>query len=99
MVSVFGSLFFVTDSFCCFTRHDRWFRTPVHWAVLNQRVEALHILLEGGCSASPPKPRAGVSKRQTSVIIETPLEMCNRLYGESDDIGKTISAMLRNALQ
>ncbi|KAL7537415.1 hypothetical protein ACHAXR_007810 [Thalassiosira sp. AJA248-18] len=77
--------------------HDRWFRTPVHWAVLNGRTAALRILLEGGCSAFPPKPKAGVSKRTTSVIIETPLEMSLRLYGESHGIGKEISCLLMNA--
>ena len=40
--------------------YDRWFRTPVHWAVLNGRTKALQILLDGGCSAFPPKPKSGV---------------------------------------
>jgi hypothetical protein len=26
---------------------DRWFRSPVHWAVLNERTTALQILLDG----------------------------------------------------
>lgn len=69
----------------------------MHWAVLNKRIGALEVLLEYGASASPEKPKAGVSKRSTSVIIETPLEMCLRLYGDSDDAGKQISSMLRNA--
>lgn len=77
-------------------RYDRWFRTPVHWAVLNQRIDALGVLLYHGASASPAKPKSGVSKRSTNVIIETPLEMCSRLYGDSD-IGKQISSMLDNA--
>ncbi len=78
--------------------HDRWYRTPVHWAILNKRVETLHVLLDGGCSASPPKPKAGVSKRSTSVLIETPIEMCQRLYGDEDGVGKEISTMFKNAL-
>ena len=69
----------------------------MHWAVLNQRLEALQILIEGGCSAFPPKPKAGVSKRSTSVIIESPLEMCLRLYGDSEGVGKQISSILINA--
>ncbi|KAL7494057.1 hypothetical protein ACHAWT_002825 [Skeletonema menzelii] len=77
--------------------HDRWYRTPVHWAILNQRVETLRVLLDGGCSASPPKPKQGVSKRSTSVLIETPREMCRRLYGDTDGVGKEICTMLQNA--
>jgi ankyrin repeat protein len=77
---------------------DRWFRTPVHWAILNQRITALRVLLEGGCSASPPRPKLGVSKRSTSVIIETPIEMSQRLYGETDEIGKEVITLLENAL-
>jgi ankyrin repeat protein len=76
--------------------YDRWFRTPVHWAVLNKRIDSLRVLLEYGCSASPPKPKAGVSKRSTNVIIETPLEMSSRLYGDAD-VGRQISSMLINA--
>lgn len=38
-----------------------------------------------------------VSKRSTGVIIETPIEMCLRLYGDADGIGKEISCLLRNA--
>eukprot|EP00581_Thalassiosira_minuscula_P013959 CAMPEP_0183714800 /NCGR_PEP_ID=MMETSP0737-20130205/9230_1 /TAXON_ID=385413 /ORGANISM="Thalassiosira miniscula, Strain CCMP1093" /LENGTH=1053 /DNA_ID=CAMNT_0025943803 /DNA_START=272 /DNA_END=3433 /DNA_ORIENTATION=- len=76
---------------------DRWFRTPVHWAVLNGRTSSLQILLDGGCSAFPPKPKSGVSKRATSVIIESPLEMSVRLYGDADGIGKEIAFLLRNA--
>jgi hypothetical protein len=71
---------------------DRWFRTPVHWAVLNGKVEALAILLDGGCSPDPPKPKAS-SNRQTSAAIESPLQICERMYGGSDT-GKQISAIL-----
>lgn len=74
--------------------HDKWFRTPVHWAVLNGRTSALRILLDGGCSAFPPKPKSRVSKRTTSVIIETPLEMCLRLYDDAHGTGKEIEATL-----
>ena len=78
-------------------RHDRWFRTPVHWAILNQRVDALQVLLDGGCSASPAKPKMSISVRQTSAAIESPLEMAVRLYGDCDGIGKEISGLLQNA--
>ena len=77
--------------------HDRWYRTPVHWAILNKRIETLRVLLDGGCSASPPKPKQGVSKRSTSALVETPMEMCERLYGGNDEIGKEIRRLLQNA--
>ncbi|KAL3815880.1 hypothetical protein ACHAXA_010270, partial [Cyclostephanos tholiformis] len=84
-----------------FDWRDRWYRTPVHWAVLNQRVAALQILLDGGCSASPRKPRWGVSKRTTGVKIETPLELCLRLHCDppapSPAIGEEIRKLLINA--
>lgn len=76
--------------------HDRWYRTPVHWAILNKRIETLQVLLDGGCSASPPKPKQGVSKRSTSVLIETPTQMCQRLYGEKEGVGAEISRMLKS---
>ena len=38
-----------------------------------------------------------VSKRSTGVIIESPLEMSLRLYGEDSDFGKEMSSLLRNA--
>jgi len=63
-----------------FNWRDRWLRTPVHWAVLNGRVDALRILLEMGSSPCPPKP--SVNKR-SSAAVESPLEMCDRLYGKA----------------
>lgn len=77
--------------------YDRWYRTPVHWAILNKRIETLRVLLDGGCSACPPKPKQGVSKRSTSVLIETPMEMCQRLYGDEDGVGKEIITMLKSS--
>jgi hypothetical protein len=80
-----------------FDWRDRWYRTPVHWAVLNQRISALRILLDGGCSAFPLKPKSGATKRTTSVQIETPLEICERLYCDSPAIGEEIRGLLINA--
>jgi ankyrin repeat protein len=77
-----------------FDWRDRWYRTPVHWAVLNQRIASLQILLDGGCSAFPPQPK--VNKR-TSAKIESPLEMCERLYCEDHVIRDKIRALLVNA--
>lgn len=77
-----------------FDWQDRWFRTPVHWAVLNGNVKALEILIKGGCSANPMKPREAVSSRSTSAAIESPLEICERLYGTEVGIGKQIKDIL-----
>jgi len=64
---------------------DRWFRTPVHWAVLNGRVGALQILLEEGLSANPPSPSGRGAKNRSSVTIESPLEICNRLLAADSE--------------
>ena len=77
-----------------FDWQDRWYRTPVHWAVLNQRTAALRILLDGGCSAFPSKPKCSVSSQATTVLIERPLEICLRLYGDSAGVGAEISSLL-----
>jgi hypothetical protein len=68
--------------------------TPVHWAILNKRIDALLILLEKGCSARPPKVK---KNRQTSAAVETPLELCIRLYGSKDGVGKYIFSALENS--
>ena len=74
---------------------DRWFRTPVHWAVLHKNVNILKILLKHGCSPHPPKPKLNSSKR-TSGKIESPEEICERLYGK-ETAGKEIMDLLRNS--
>ena len=80
-----------------FNWRDRWYRTPVHWAVLNWRIAALQVLLDGGCSAFPLKPKSGISKQTTSVKIESPLEMCKRLYCNDPAIEEEIRGLLINA--
>ena len=64
---------------------DRWFRTPVHWAVLNGNVEALAILLEGGCSPNPCRPKASVVSKKTSAALESPIEICDRIHGDTEN--------------
>ena len=61
---------------------DKWFRSALHWAVLHGRVEAVKVLLEKGSNPSPYKPRS--NNKQTSMMTETPLEICKRLHGSSD---------------
>ena len=78
-----------------FDWQDRWFRTPVHWAVLNGNVDALEILLKYGCNANPPQPRKSVSGRSTSAAIESPIEICQRLYDVKSGIGRSIIDLLR----
>ena len=76
-----------------FDWRDRWSRTAVHWAVLNGKVNALRVLLKSGCSATPIKPKKNA---RTNVALETPQEMCDRLYGESQT-GIEISELLKAA--
>eukprot|EP00546_Thalassionema_frauenfeldii_P021046 CAMPEP_0178905014 /NCGR_PEP_ID=MMETSP0786-20121207/6020_1 /TAXON_ID=186022 /ORGANISM="Thalassionema frauenfeldii, Strain CCMP 1798" /LENGTH=1011 /DNA_ID=CAMNT_0020576535 /DNA_START=88 /DNA_END=3120 /DNA_ORIENTATION=- len=77
---------------------DRWFRTPVHWAVLNGKVDALRLLLEEGYSADPPRPSGRGAKKRSSVLIESPLEICDRLAKESQADMTVIRQLLLDAL-
>jgi hypothetical protein len=78
---------------------DRWFRTPVHWAVLNgtSNVEALAILLEGGCSPNPCRPKASVVSKKTSAALESPLEICERIHGDTEK-GVAIRKLLEDRM-
>jgi ankyrin repeat protein len=62
---------------------DRWYRTPVQWAVLNGHLATLRLLLEAGCAPCPPPSRR--PNRSTSAETETPLEICTRVYLQSSD--------------
>ena len=73
---------------------DRWFRTPVHWAVLNGNVKALKVLLAGGCSPNPSRPKASIVNRKTSAAVESPLEICERIYGFDSEKGREIQSLL-----
>ena len=66
--------------------------TPVHWAVLNGHVAALKTLLEMGCAPDPPKAK---NHKRSSAAPETPLEMCERLYGTTEGIGLEICRLLK----
>jgi Ankyrin repeats (3 copies) len=74
---------------------DVWSRTPVHWAVLNSKVDALAVLIEMGCSSSPAKPKE--NSRRTSAAVESPMEICLRLYDEESQIGKRIRSILEGS--
>ena len=71
---------------------DRWHRSCVHWAVLHCRLNILKTLLQHGCSANPPKPRS--KTKRTSGAVEFPIEICERLYSESSDVGVQIRDLL-----
>ena len=76
-----------------FQWRDRWCRTPVHWAVLNNRKEALRVLLELGCDPNPQLPKVN---NRSSAAVESPMELCERLYGheETTEKGADIRALL-----
>lgn len=64
----------------------------MHWAVLNGRVEALKVLLEMGCSPSPFKPKRN---NRSSATVESPMEMCQRLYDiEDGGVGTKMHSLL-----
>jgi acyl-coenzyme A synthetase/AMP-(fatty) acid ligase len=73
---------------------DRWYRTPVHWAILNGQFDALRVLLENGCSPSPVMPK---KNRSSSAALETPQEMCDRLYARGSPTGVAITTLLEDA--
>jgi non-ribosomal peptide synthetase component F len=75
--------------------HDNWDRTPVHWAVINGHVEALNVLLESGCDPNPLKSKHG--HKRTSAAIESPLEVCDRLYSGTKT-GKLMKKLLEKAM-
>ena len=72
--------------------------TPLHWAVLNGRVDAVRALLKFGCNASPPKPKIN---NRSSAAVESPLEICIRLYGESptDERAITLRSLLEESIE
>jgi hypothetical protein len=75
--------------------YDRWFRTAVHWATLNGRVEALRTLLDRGCQPAPTQPK---TNKYTSMANETPLEICRRVHGGTE-IGLEMERLLTEALE
>jgi ankyrin repeat protein len=74
--------------------YDRWFRSAVHWATLNGRVQALKVLLDHGCNPAPGKRK---TNKYTSLVTETPLEICKRLYGDTEK-GNEMEEMLMSAI-
>jgi len=78
---------------------DRWFRSPVHWAVLNGKARALQLLLDVGCDPEPSQPKErSKSNRRTSAKLETPIEICLRKFTFDQEPGVTILALLKEAI-
>ncbi|KAG7349146.1 non-ribosomal peptide synthetase family protein [Nitzschia inconspicua] len=75
--------------------YDHWYRTAVHWATLNGRVQALRVLLERGCNPSPTQPNPN---KYTSMAKETPLEICQRVHGGTG-IGFEMERLLLQAIE
>jgi hypothetical protein len=77
---------------------DRWYRTPVQWAVLNGHLATLRLLLLAGCNPKPPPSRR--PNRSTSAENEAPVEICERLYlhasssAEKQEVGEAIMRLL-----
>jgi len=67
-------------------------------AVLNGNVPALEVLLEFGCNPMPGSPsKMRKRNRRTSARIETPIEMCERLYNCEEGVGLQIRSLLYTA--
>lgn len=67
-------------------------------AVLNGNVPALEVLLEYGCNPMPSSPsKMRKCNRRTSARIETPIEICERLYNCEEGVGLQIRSLLYTA--
>ena len=75
---------------------DHWSRTGVHWAVLNGHLDALRTLLKHGCDPAPPSFKE--STKLSSIALESPLELCERLYGTEEGTGLEIALILKEAI-
>ena len=70
--------------------HDRWSRTPLHWAVLNDRLPCVEVLLQHGAKLDPYKVPQARHGRVTRLIQESPLEIAIRKYGENAEITRLL---------
>ena len=66
---------------------DRWNRTPLHWAILNNHFSVTLQLLDAGAKVVPYDEKKMVHLRNvhnsnTHLPMETPLELAMRVHGE-----------------
>eukprot|EP00466_Bigelowiella_natans_P008463 jgi/Bigna1/136620/aug1.35_g11328 len=57
---------------------DKWGRTCLHWAVLNQQYEAIRVLLKAGANPNIKLPLR-VARKRTRLPSESALELARRL--------------------
>ena len=58
---------------------DRWHRTALHWAVINQQAESVQVLIEAGANVNGVHVPRRKHNRATSLPHETPLHSAARL--------------------
>merc|ERR1712008_23290 len=66
-----------------FDWRDRWHRTPVHWAVLNDCTDALRALLTARASPAPPAVKDSKHGKNTTLRHESPLTIALRRGSEA----------------
>jgi hypothetical protein len=57
---------------------DHWRRTCLHWAVVNEHVDTVRVLLRCGAKARPDNMRIGRPGPGTHLLQETPLQLAVR---------------------
>ena len=66
---------------------DRWNRTPLHWAILNNHFSVTLQLLDAGAKVVPYDEKKmghlrNVHNSNTHLPMETPLELAVRIHGK-----------------
>lgn len=64
---------------------DRWFRTPIHWCIMNLHEQSLQMLLAYGLHPCPPLPKQSLIDRTTNGIVESPIQLCKRMMLQSEN--------------
>ena len=64
------------------SNHDRWGRSPVHWAVINNNSSVLRVLLEAGLSLSDTRTKA----HKTRLLKEHPIDIALRMHPQESKL-------------